>query len=233
MNDSRSAFEEVLYNQLIPEFCEDPERYCEATGFRKPSVLISEEDSRYFMLAWDAGLIQHLGRGLYRAPRSAASEQFFWTGRKPLERRSFTLWIEPIITVGGLARLHFDHAWPKQLIGTQSSDWAFDLVAFVSNCADEFIAGEIKKTRSEIDHLIALMSEFGRDPGLPVPIKSGKALNAYKKVAGLRARKAPLFWALGPDGYSKTFEVKYKPDGAVDLMPTDDRALRFPHHHVA
>jgi hypothetical protein len=126
----RAAFEKLLNDRLIPEFCACPIRQLDTASFKWSSVRVGEEDCRYFMMAWEAGIIQHIGRGLYRASLSAASEQFFWEGPKSLTPRPFTLWLEPIITVAGLARLHFDHGWPAHLIGTQSSDWAFDLVAY-------------------------------------------------------------------------------------------------------
>jgi hypothetical protein len=227
MSDCRSAFEGVLYERLIPEFCGDSDRRCETSDFRGDSVRISAQDASYFVMAWEAGLIEHQGRGLYRAAGSAASEQFFWTGPRASEPRWFSLWIEPVITVAALARLHFDFGWPKHLIGTQSVDWAFDVVTFLPGQANEFIAGEVKKTRSEVDHLIRLMAEFGRNPRMEVPT-SGKARNAYKKVAGLRARRAPMFWAIGPDGLSKAYRVRYHQRDVVELVPADDRALRFP-----
>lgn len=177
---SRDAFERLLFDFLIPEFCGDPIRRCDVSGFRKASIEVGKEDARYFLMAWEGGLIEHQGRGLCRASRSAASEQFFWEGRKASKRSSFTLWLEPVITISGLARLHFDYRWPKHLIGTQSSDWAFDLVTFLPSSPNEIIAGEVKKARSEIDELIRLMQDFGQRTGATPP-SSVKARNAYKK----------------------------------------------------
>lgn len=239
MTDWRSAFEQLLRERLIPEFCSDPERGFEISGFRKSSVSVSDDDARYFLEALKAGLIEHSGHGRYRCSRSAAQEQFFWEGRKAQQPRSFTLSLEPVITVGALARLHFDYRWPPELIATQSADWAFDVVAFLPGHTDEFIAGEVKRTRAEVDQLIQFMTEFCRYPNATEPA-SGKVRNAYKKVAGLRARHAPRFWALGPDGYSRTFEVAYDPNQVVHLAPIGNDGLKFPqsdlprpHHHVA
>ncbi|MEH6792468.1 hypothetical protein [Parasphingorhabdus sp.] len=125
MNDWLSSFYQILTDRLIPEFCSDPNRGLDVAGFQQKSIKVAEEDARYFMMAWNAGLIEHQGRGLYRAPNSAASEQFFWSGSRKAQPRSFTVWLEPVITVAGLARLNFDYGWPTCLIGTQSPDWAF------------------------------------------------------------------------------------------------------------
>lgn len=228
---TNSAFLDLLHEVLIPEFCSHPGKGCEPSGFRPDSVRVSDEDARYFLMAYDAGLIEHQGQGHYRAAASAASEQFFWEGRRALGPRPFTLWLEPIITVAGLARLHFDHRWPKDRIGMQSADWAFDLVAFLSDGANEYVAAEVKKTTKEITELIELMKMFGMEPGLPEP-RSGKARNAWKKMAALRRRRPPLFWALGPDGVSHAFEVSCRSGDVIELLPTGEDALDCPETTV-
>jgi len=225
MQNALIAFQQLLYDQLVPEFCGDPKRRCDPSTFNRASVRVSEHDAHYFLKAWEGGLLRHAGRGIYHASRGAAGEQFFWTGRNVPGARSFSLWLEPIITVAALARLHFDFEWPQDLIGTQSVDWSFDLVAFRPDMRDEWIAGEVKKTKGEVDQLLALMEAFGRDPSLPIPA-SGKARNAYKKVAGLRARRAPVFWAVGPDGLSKVYLAEYRDDDVIQLVEQAN-ALHF------
>ncbi len=219
-------FEELIYDEMIVDFCSDENRKCNISTFNKSSVKVAEQDAMHFLTAWNGGLIKHVGRGLYRTQRSAAAEQFFWSGSKSSNPRSFNLWLEPIITVAALAKLHYDYSWPQNLIGTQSVDWAFDLVAFQSGSENEFIAGEVKKTKSEIEHLLILIEKFGRDPQLPLP-PSGKERNAFKKVAGLRSRNAPIFWAVGPDGMSKVFRVIYHYDEVIELIPTTIKDLLY------
>jgi hypothetical protein len=228
MTSARSDFEDLVYNRLIPEFCSDPGRNLDASGFRAESLKISEEDARYFLLAWQAGLIEHQGRGVYRAAQSGANEQFFWEGLRSERPRRFTLWLEPVITVGGLARLHFDFNWPSNLIGCQSKDWAFDVVAMLPGRNGEFIAGEVKKSSQEVDDLLAFMTKFARHPTMEEPNKPAKERNAFKKVSALRARQAPLFWALGPNNDSRVFQVSYQGDGIIDLTSAGHAALQFP-----
>ncbi len=228
--DFRYRFCETLYRQLIPQFCDDAARRCDVSTFNKSSVNLSEQDAANFLRALDNGLIHHVGRGLYRAVRSAASEQFFWTGRNVPGLRSFSLWLEPIITVGALARLHFDYGWPEDLIGTQSVDWAFDLVGFLPGACSEHIAGEVKKTNAELDQLLMLMFEFGQLPVPEAPPPSGKARNAYKKIAALRERRAPIFWAIGPDGTSKVHRVEYHAGDRVKLVKAEAAIMQFSSH---
>lgn len=226
MADYSNAFEALLYDKLIPEFCADKSRRCDAANFVRSSVKVSEEDAAYFLKAWEDDLIQHAGRGIYRTAKGAAGEQFFWEGMKSKDPRPFSLWLEPIITVAGLARLHFDYGWPAHLIATQSIDWAFDLVAFHPESEGELIACEVKKTATEVDQLISLMEQFCANPSQPEP-PSGKARNAFKKVSALRARKAPIFWALGPNGYSRIFRTVYGDDGRIRLNPVSSEQLHF------
>ena len=220
-------FEQLVREHLIPEFCSDPNRNCEPVGFRENLAKLSERDAADFLRAWNGGLIEHQGRGQYRAAASSCNEQFFWDGLKNVRPRPFTLWLEPVITIAGLARLHFDYGWPKELIGTQSIDWAFDLVTFLPGEDTEFIAGEVKKSAKEIDTLLDLMKKFGLDPGLAEPTRS-KERNAFKKVAGLRSREAPIFWALGPDGLSHVFQVRYRQSGILEFEPAFGAQLNYP-----
>jgi hypothetical protein len=229
MRDALSTFERLLHEHLIPEFCRDPKRGCECSGFKGNSAQVNEDDARYFLSAIDNGLVKHLGNGLYRAPKSAASEQFFWQGPKAAIPKTYTLWLEPIITVAALGRLHFDYNWPKALLGTQSSDWAFDVTAFLPEQPNMVIAGEVKKSTSEVERLLQLMEVFGLQPDLQQPV-SGKERNAYKKVVALRSQKPPVFWALGPANFSRVFAVDYGSDGIVKLSAKDESLLACPKY---
>jgi len=226
MGGSREAFEALLYDILLPAFCSDPRRGCEIKGFDRASIKVSEYDAALFLKAWEHNLVTPIRPGLYRTSAGRAGEQFFWEGQRGPGVRRFTLWLEPIITIGSLARLHFEFGWPKHLIGTQSFDGAFDVLAFLPGSDDEFIAGEVKKTVREAELLLDLMFAFGRDPTAPEP-RVGKERNAYKKIAALRARKAPIFWLVGPDGYSCVLKVTYSEDGSVHFEQGSLETLQF------
>lgn len=228
MATSTMEFEQLLYDELIPEYCSNPERNCQPAGFRAESIRISEEDAQYFLIARKKGLILSVGSGRYRAPASNVTELFFWEGRKAASPRPFTLWLEPVITFAGLARLHLDHGWPIEKLGTQSIDWAFDIVAYAADPVREHIAGEVKKASRELDELILMMKAYGSKPSAADPGKADKRRNAFKKVEGLRARQAPIFWALGPMGDSRVYEASYSEGGAVALNLTNANTLKFP-----
>ena len=118
------AFQDRISNDFLPTFCNDPSRAWRADGFKEDWHKISQIDAADFLRGIDGELVQHEGRGLYKAPRSYASVQFFWSGAKQKIPRPITLWVEPIISIAVLARLHFDLRWPKELIGLETKDWA-------------------------------------------------------------------------------------------------------------
>jgi hypothetical protein len=216
------AFEDRVLNDLLPAFCNA--RGWGLEGFRREWDRIGDRDAEDFLRGLDAGLVDHCGRGLYRASRSTASEQFFWQGRVNVEPRTITLWAEPIITVAVLARLHFDLGWPKHLLGTQSPGWAFDVTAYQPrDLKNEHIACEVKKSDSELERLVAFMTDLGRNQTSDE--HRGSRLNACRKVEGLRLRRAPLFWAVGPS-VSHVFRVAYD-DDRVMLEPTSNQDLKY------
>lgn len=226
MANARDEFEALIFARLITDFCSDPKRQMEAASFQRNSLNLSDYDAFQFMRAWRSGMLQHQGRGIYQFCENGSREQLFWSGSSTINPRPFTLWIEPVIAVGAMARLHFDFGWPHNRIGTQSEDWAFDIVAFQAQSDCEWIAGEVKKTQLEINQLLELMRGFGCDPSSEEP-RSGKPRNAYKKVAALRRRQPPLFWAIGPNGFSRVFRVQYLANAHLILTEADERELRF------
>ncbi len=226
MTRSLERFKSLILDELLPEFCDDASRSYGRDGFNENSIQISERDASDFLRAFDANLIVHHERGLYGASRSQIWEQFFWEGLKSKTPRPVTLWIEPIITVAVLARLHFDFKWPKDLIGTQSKDWAFDAVAFLPGNNNEHIACEVKKTVSELDRMIELMMKYAADTSIDPATMTKTQRNAYNKVSGLKTRHAPIFWAVGPDMASHVFRVSYE-NGGVAFESATPEVLHY------
>lgn len=224
-------FKNRLTTEWLPTFCDDPRRKYACDGFRHNSIRVAPDDARDFLRALDLGIVTDSGGGRLRAPRTNAFEQIFWTWTNAVSPKPITLWLEPIITIAAVARLHLRYGWPKECLGTQSKkNWAFDLFAVKPGTGDnEYIAAEVKKTAKELDQLVTFMrlscTEGDADiTGIP---KSRR--NAHKKWIGLRDCRAPIFWAVGPGGISHVYRVTYSADGPIDLEETkDDRVLQFP-----
>ena len=223
---SINEFRNRIVDVLLPEFCGDSKRRYDPVGFKCDFSAIKEIDAINFIRGMDAGLLKLVGR-MYFASQSRAGEQFFWEGQRSIVPRPITLWLEPIICVATLSVLHFEHQWPKQALGTQSSDWAFDVTAYVdNNVENEYIACEVKKTIKEIDRLIVLMRKFGLSPLCKA--KNRIEENAYKKVAALRSRRASIFWAVGPGGYGAVMRMAYPGDDRVMFEETTIAELQYP-----
>lgn len=220
------AFKDRVLNDLLPAFCNDPARNYDMAGFKANFRDVHEADADAFLKALDARLVQ-LDGNMYRAPRSCAREQLFTEGRKKTIPRPITIWVEPIITIATLSRLHFDFGWPKELLGTQSSDWAFDVIAFRrEQSASEHVACEVKKTEKELSFLIQWMCAFGASPSRAAT--NDREDNAYRKVVALKARQIPLFWAVGPGRSGTAFRASYPDDGRVVLEEVSETELRYP-----
>ena len=222
-------FKDRIVGELLPIYCNDPSRGLGCEGFKANWKKVTDVDAADFLLALDAGLIRHLGGGLYRAPRSRASEIFFWAGLKSVSPRPVTLWVEPIITVAVLSRLHFKWGWPRDLLGTQSAKWEFDVTAYLAtDLSIEYVACEVKKTVAELDQLVELMQRFAADSSAYEAGKAAKEKNAFNKLKGLKERRASIFWAVGPGGANRVFRVTYADGGLVTFRPASVDALRYP-----
>jgi hypothetical protein len=220
-----NEFKDRLRREWLIPFC-NKHGYSDE-GFVVSSIdKVAETDARDFLTAIDDGLVVH-DNGVFTAPCSKATEQIFWQGEKTTSPRRITLWIEPIITIAGLSKLHRNFMWPKNQLGLQSKTWAFDLVAYSSNLTREMVACEVKKSWSEIEKLILFMEKHKSSPEDGIINIKGSERNALKKVIGLRLCRAPKFWALGPDGKYRIFEVEYEANNCVALRPTTEKALIY------
>src|SRR5665213_2757656 len=97
-------FEARILNHLVPEFCEHPSRGWGRDGFINSCAAVSDADADDFLAGLEAGVVEHVGRGQYLAPRSCAKEQFFNSGPTKVAPRTFTLAHESVITVAALYR---------------------------------------------------------------------------------------------------------------------------------
>jgi len=208
MTDVMTLFTSRLYAEWLPNFCNAPHRNYSVDSFKEKSISsLSEFDAHWFLKAIDAGLVTET-EGFFTAPLSKAKEQIFWQGIKSKKPRPITLWVEPIITIGALARLNIEFGWPIEKLGMQSKTWAFDLVGYGSTSDDEQMVCEVKKDSKEIDALLKFMNFHSpKDPMRQEPINS-KERNAYRKVQGVRRTWPALFWALGPNGKGKVFSIR-------------------------
>jgi hypothetical protein len=209
MDTTLEQFCKRLGEQWLPDFCNDPKRQLPTDGFAHASIRVSTTDASNFMRALDSNVVHDHGGGRYRCARSSVAEQIIWEGRRDTNPRKLTLWLEPIITIATMARLHLDYGWPTACLGMQSRQWAFDFEVFLHpDAAEATIAGEVKKHQRELDRMIELMMQFA-DLGVSAePIKAAER-NAFRKWRALRDGKIPYFCAVADDGHTRLFSVEY------------------------
>lgn len=178
------------------------------------------------MRALDDGLVVE-SDGDFVAPRSAAKEMIFWEGSKKENPRPITLWIEPIITIGALARLSDEFGWPASHLGAQSKTWEFDLVCYRGTSEKEYIVCEVKKASKEIEKLLHFMQYYSVKEAEAIEPENATERNAYRKVQGIRKTWPILFWALGPNNDSYVFKI-IRNDGSeiFSLLPVPEDALK-------
>ena len=229
MANNLQLFTERLQAEWLPTFCTDPDRQFSLSGFKDSSIKITDFDAGNFLRALDSGLVHDTGGGRYHCARSNAQEQIFWEGLKSVQPRPLTLWIEPVITIATMARLRFDFGWPAEVLGMQSKDWAFDFAVYRSATdKNELIAGEVKKSKSEIDELVLQLRAYGQT-GATVPLSAlPKHVNSFKKWTALLRCRVPLFWAVGPGDYTRVFDVQYGPAGTAVFSDVDADLLCAP-----
>lgn len=229
MSSSLEIFTRRLYDEWLPNFCDDEKRRYSPAGFKLESIKVTEFDASNFMRALDCGLVKDSGGGRYLCARSSAFEQIFWNGRKSIEPRPLTLWVEPVITIGTIARLGLDYGWPANLLCMQSKDWAFDFAVFRAESSEnEFVAGEVKKTSKELDNLISDVIEFGHKGITECSSDHSNRINSFKKWLALLRCEAPFFWAVGPNDYTQLFAVQYNTDHTATFTEIQLDQLRAP-----
>lgn len=74
--------------------------------------------------------------------------------------------------------------------------------------------------------MIDYMEAFARD-GLNGEPPEGAARNAYRKWEALRDGHLPVFWAVGPNGYSRVFSMSYPNSHQGRFEEVDEHFLTY------
>ena len=225
--DVQQEFWRRLENEWLPAYCNDPARCYAIEGFKADAKKVVDVDARDFLRALDHNVVSVHSGGRFRMPQSKTHEVIFWEHSTSISPRPITLWVEPIITIAAIARLHLDYGWPVDCLGMQSKDSAFDLMAFKPpDFENEHIAGEVKDSARQLDRLLEHMNQCCAEADSECSAPKIRK-NAHRKIAGLKRCRAPIFWSLGPGGDSRVFNVSYGNDGSIALKRTAKEDLRF------
>jgi hypothetical protein len=214
--DVLQLFAQRLYADWLPAYCRDPRRNYDPSGFIAASIKVCEADARDCMAAIDLQVVVDTGGGRFRARRSLTHEVLFWEGFKAIAPRPISLWLEPVITLAALARLHLRYSWPKESLGAQSKDWAFDLAAYGPRDGPPAILGEVKKSSRELQQLKEDLLRLS-DGGAPESVRT----NSAKKWQAVVASRPGLVWLVGPneEAYVYQHEVTDRGCRLIEVEP--------------
>ncbi len=227
IGEAKREFMRRVEQEWLPAYCNDSLRCYPLEGFRGISDSLTEGDAADFIRALEHGVAAFSKRQFLEIAGRRSSETLFTEGRKTPSPRQVGLWLETVITVAAAARLHLDYGWPLELLRMQSTDGAFDLVAFRrASFTNECIVVEVKKSSREVDQLLNNLTKCcaGEHDAFCF---NGKRLNAHRKSVALQARKPPLFWAVGPSPDERLFEVIAAPDAGIRLKAVPTEWLQF------
>ncbi len=219
-----------LLDDWLPAFCNARSSEFAPEGFVRASLAkLAAFDARWFLRAIDAGLVVAHADGSFTAPQSKAKEWIFWSGLKSISPRPFTLALEPVITIGALARLHDVHGWPRRCLGMQAAyPWPFDLIGYADGSDQELLVCEVKKDDRQLSALVSLMKDYARIEPLPAEPTDSVKRNAYRKIAGVRRTWPPVLWAVGPSGSQHVFGIRRNGASALfDLVPVRPESLNY------
>jgi hypothetical protein len=226
--DAQQEFWCRLKEEWLPAYCNDPKRRYATEGFNAGSNTVSEQDARDFLRAIDQNVVSVDSGGRFRMPQSKTHEVLFWEHSTLITPRPITLWLEPVITIAAVARLHLHYGWPVDCLGMQSEDSAFDVTVFIpGDLKNEYIAGEVKDSATQLDRLLRHMNQCGAEGDSECSAPKIRK-NAHRKVVGLKRCRAPIFWAIGPSGDSRVFGVTYRDDGRIILNRSEEATLFYP-----
>jgi len=116
--------------------------------------MLSNFDAEWFLRAVEGNLFTEI-HGEFTMARNSARESIFWSGLKSEVPQSKGIAVEPIVTMGAIARLHFEHGWPLDCLGTQPTKWKFDLAAY--NTDGEAILCEVKRRPRDVERMCAFL----------------------------------------------------------------------------
>jgi hypothetical protein len=190
-------------------------RYCELAN--RPSAVVAlptdfhSDEAIGFLRAVDAGIVRVTDSGrctlpsIHRASAKPTEPCLF--SQRP-DGSVYLAWREYITQVGAVASLVLDYGWPVGLVALDPRTLEFDVAGFASSTGGALmiVAGETKKTQTELYRLLAQMHAASRSdftPGRRAPA------DGQKKFRGLLKERPPYFWAVAP-GVRKSFRVTYE-----------------------
>lgn len=230
MTSAREELARRIHDDWLARYLADYER--EPGGYRGGEELISELDAMWFLRAFDEGIVRLLPKARMLLPASRIKAMIFWSGSTKVTPRPASLHREGILSAGMAARLHLEFGWPIASLGFEyppdqprEGRRAFDLAA-VEPSGEIALAGEAKKARHELDHLLQIMESCGQRGAHEHQRTERGVANGHRKWQGLVRCRPSVFFTFGPEEDWSIFSVEYGKDGSLALEPASSEQLR-------
>ena len=165
---------------------------------------LTEVDIRNFFRALEVGGIRECADGYLALARHGCRLRMFDHGLKGGVKQAAKISVEPILSIGVVARLVETFGWSANAIGTQMDKGAFDLSVFENNASIPAVQCEIKVRASEVNAMAAYFISV---------MNTGTALedrrtNWNRKLVSLKAQPPKLLWLLAPGEFERLFRVE-------------------------
>lgn len=183
---------------------------------------LADIDVQNFFRSIEVGGIRDCGDGHLALARDGCRLRMFDHGLKGGARQTAKVSVEPILSIGVVARLVEMFGWPAQAIGTQMDKGAFDLSIYAGSSTVPAVQCEIKVRASEVD---AMADYF-----LSV-LNAGKPLeerhkNWNRKLNSIAVQPPKLVWLLAPGQHERVFRLD-APGSTLRFFEVPATQLRF------
>jgi hypothetical protein len=189
---------------------------------------IPDSDIEWFFRTLSFGVLTELPNGDFRAPRPGATERLYWHGSTKERPVLVSISIEPVISIGAIARLIDTLGWPAECLGLQTGKWGFDLTCYAPHSDTVVMQCEVKTSERDVDRMCQYFEARLNGTGSPDIAKPAQRKNWDAKLAELNSTRPEILWALGPGGYERVYRVERSDTlGELSLKNGAPDNLRF------
>jgi len=203
----------------------DPDRYVLDT---RNAAKIPETDIHWFFRVLDLGILRELPNGDFHSPRPGAAERLYSHGDSSKCPVPVGISIEPVISLGAMARLIETFGWPSECLGVQAGSWGFDLTCYAPGSEKVILQCEVKTKERDIERMCAYFEARLNGANEAGQASPTQRKNWDAKLAELASTGAQLLWALGPGGFERVYRVvTHGADGGRRILPASSEDLHF------
>jgi hypothetical protein len=182
---------------------------------------LADVDVRNFFRSIKVGGIRDCEDGYLALARPGCRLRMFDHGLRGAKQTA-KVSVEPILSIGVVARLVETFGWPAQAIGTQMDKGAFDLSIYSGFSSVPAVQCEIKVRATEVDAMAAYFLSVLNSAKPP----EERHKNWNRKLGSIVAQPPKLVWLLAPGQYERVFRVDAT-NSKLTMLEVEAKELRF------